>query len=440
MKLANRIILCAGCLVLLLLSWLIAINAKSTVQIQLELMDKAAALTKDGIYTLAAPLLEEAAGYTTEITPMAESELKKVYLSLIGKKGYRYKYTDLLEKQMSRKDAKPEVFAEAARYYLGASSIPEALDVLKAGIKKTGSDELTALYELNRYCYETGRDIYENAAEIFDSTAQVCIDGLWGIAKADGTPMIPCMYERISTFSADRAIVQNEGEIFAIDKDSNRIAKLHENATAFGNYSHDRIAILLHGGWRRSTGEFAIGSAIFEYIGTYSDGYAAAKFDGRWGVVDLALEWLVPAEYDAIIMDELGRSCSNSAVFARQNGAVTLLVNGEQTGGAFEDAHPFMGGEYAAVKKNGKWGFIDMTGMLIIDYQFDDARSFGQHLAAIEQDGLWGYISIYGDIAIEPIFLEAKSFSNGSAPVLTHRGWQFITLLEYKTSGPGLFS
>jgi hypothetical protein len=68
----------------------------------------------------------------------------------------------------------------------------------------------------------------------------------------------------------------------------------------------------------------------------------------------------------------------------------------------------------------------------MIDFRFDDALSFGQHLAAVKQGDFWGYISLKGDIVIEPVFLEAKSFSNGSAPVLTERGWNFITLLEYK--------
>jgi len=70
-------------------------------------------------------------------------------------------------------------------------------------------------------------------------------------------------------------------------------------------------------------------------------------------------------------------------------------------------------------------------------FRFDDALSFGQHLAAVKQGELWGYISMAGHVVIEPVFLEARSFSNGSAPVLSERGWQFISLLEYKR-GPSL--
>lgn len=83
------------------------------------------------------------------------------------------------------------------------------------------------------------------------------------------------------------------------------------------------------------------------------------------------------------------------------------------------------------MKKDGKWGFIDTHGEVKIDFQFDDALSFGQHLAAVAQGDRWGYISMDGKMVIEPQFYGAKSFSGGSAPVKGPNGWNFITLLEY---------
>ncbi|MDJ0515966.1 MAG: WG repeat-containing protein [Trichodesmium sp. MO_231.B1] len=37
----------------------------------------------------------------------------------------------------------------------------------------------------------------------------------------------------------------------------------------------------------------------------------------------------------------------------------------------------------AAVKKDGKWGYIDKTGKIVIPYQFDDAYGFQQGLAKV---------------------------------------------------------
>jgi tetratricopeptide (TPR) repeat protein len=437
LKKCSRILVGAGCAALLLISWLIAVNSKSTAEIQLELMRQAAELMSDGIYIRAVPLLEEAAGYNAKHTLAAEEKLKRAYIALMDTRGMRRKYTGLLDKQMSRRDAQPGIFAEAANFHLSISRIPEALEILKAGIERTGSAELAAIYEANRYAFEKSRTSYDYVLEIHEATVQVQIDGLWGIAKADGVLIIPCEYESISTFSADRAVVKKNGEIYAVDKDNNRVARLNVSASGFGNFANDRIPVLIEGAWRRATGDLSLGTAAFEQLGMYSGGYVAAKVNGKWGVIDLSLNWLVPAEYDGVVLDELGRCYAQGAVFIVQGGAVYMFAGGRQAGGAFEDARPFSNEGYAAVKRGGKWGFVDANGEVMIDFMFDDALSFGQHLAAVKLGELWGYIGISGRIVIEPAFLEAKSFSSGSAPVLTERGWQFISLLEYRR-GPSL--
>ena len=407
-------------------------NSRSDAEKQKDLMEQAFAFINDEVYLRAVPLLEEAAGYNAPLTGAAEEELKKAYLALIDTRGYKRKYTNLLETQMSRADAHAGVFAEAANYYLSISKTIDALGVLKTGIEKTGSELLITLYEQNRYAYEVNRTYYEEVSAIYGKTVGVRRDGLWGLASSDGVLRIPCEYEQISTYSGDRLIVKKDDEIYAVNLDNNRVARLREAAADFGNFANDRIPLLIEGSWRRATGEFEIGATSFEQLGMYSEGYAAAKMDNKWGVIDLSLNWLIPAEYDEIIQDELGRCYAQGAVFVRRDGVVYLLVGGVQVGDAYENARPFSGEGYAAVKRNGKWGFTDTTGTVVVDFKFDDALSFGQHLAAVKQGEYWGYISLYGDIVIETVFHGAKSFSNGSAPVLTERGWQFITLLEYK--------
>lgn len=437
MKLGSRILIGVGCLALLLVSWVVAIAAPSDGEKQAALVEQAAALMEDEIYIRAVPLLEEAAGYRGDLTTQAETMLKQAYLQLMGQQGYQRRYTSLLQTQMSREDAGPEVFLEAANFYLERSKLSDAFTVLRNGIAKTGSEELTALYESRRYACQMGYTVYEDVTAIHGMTIGVCRDGLWGLAKADGSLLIPCRFEQISTYNTDRAIVKQDGEIFAVDSAGNRIALLKEPAAEFGNYANDRVSLLIDGQWRRATGEFVIGSSAFEDLGTYSGGYTAARENGKWGVVDLQNEWLLDPEYDEIMMDELGRCYGQGAVFARKDGAVRLYVDGKQVGDSYEDARPFGGEGYAAVKQGGKWGFVDTDGQLCIPCRYDDALSFGQHLAAVEVDGLWGYISLSGELVIPAEFVQAKSFGNGSAPVLTQRGWQFITLVEYK-EGAGL--
>lgn len=62
---------------------------------------------------------------------------------------------------------------------------------------------------------------------------------------------------------------------------------------------------------------------------------------------------------------------------------------GEET---FDNAKAFTRDGYAAVEKNGKWGFVDAEGNLVIDCQYDDALSFTSGYAAVKQGDVWGYI------------------------------------------------
>lgn len=432
MKRASRIVLTVGCLLIIIVSWIIVLAAKSNSEKQANLLALASEYLEDEIYIYAAPLLEEAAALNAAYTYQVETALKDVYLHLIDQGGYRRKYLSLLEKQMNRREALPEVFMEAANFYLEGSKIADACAVLRAGIAKTGSEELITLYENNRYEYRMGYETYEDVTEIYGTTIGVKREGLWGMAYSDGTLQIPCQYEKISTYSAGRVIVQKNGVIYAVDDLNNRLALLKKGAADFGNFTDDRVSVLTNQGWQRASGDFTIGSMVFERIGAYSGGYAAAKQNGKWGVIDRSTAWLIPAVYDRVIMDELGRSYAQGSVFVKKGDSVYLFVDGKQAEGAYEDAKPFGEQGYAAVKKNGKWGFINTAAEVIIDYQFEDARSFSQHLAAVKESEFWGYINLSGKIVIEPIFLEAKSFGEGNAPVLTERGWQFISLLEYR--------
>ncbi|MCL2046913.1 MAG: WG repeat-containing protein [Oscillospiraceae bacterium] len=46
-----------------------------------------------------------------------------------------------------------------------------------------------------------------------------------------------------------------------------------------------------------------------------------------------------------------------------------------------------------SVKQDGLWGYIDLNGNLIIDFQFDKVQPFSEGLAAVCLDGKWGYIA-----------------------------------------------
>ena len=430
MKILNRILIIVCCLAILLISWLIALTTESDEDKQEKLIEQAEAYLDDEIYVLSVPLLEEAISYKTERTDYAEQLLKSTCLELINQQEYRNIYEELLDRQMGREGVSYNVFLEAAEYYLQISDKEKAFSVLRLGIDKTGNDDLIRIYEDNRYGYVISRTAYEDVTATYNGAITVQKNGLWGLASSTGRLTLPCMYDEISTYESGRAVVRIGDLVYAVDSANNRVALLHEDGKAVTNYGQNRIAVLINGEYVLGTGTLEMSSRKFESIGMYSNNYAAAKKDGKWGVLGLnGQTWLIEPSYKDIIRDELGRCFAQNAVFVvDDNDSVLLLVNGEKVG-SYEDARPFADG-WAAVKKDGKWGFIDVNGEVMIPFRFDDALSFSGHLAAVKVGDLWGYVSLLGEVVIEPVFMDARSFYNGAAPVKTEEGWQFISLEE----------
>jgi len=110
--------------------------------------------------------------------------------------------------------------------------------------------------------------------------------------------------------------------------------------------------------------------------------------------------------------------------------------------------------EYLKVKRNGKWGFVDQKGKIIIDFIYTEDRDryydeilnlntdsldaipkepyrnvgfFHDGLASILKDSLYGFINTKNEIVIEPIFRGVEYFSEGLAGVtLDGILWGFI--------------
>ena len=79
------------------------------------------------------------------------------------------------------------------------------------------------------------------------------------------------------------------------------------------------------------------------------------------------------------------------------------------------------------IQQNGKWGYIDNAGKVVVKPQFAWAEEFSEGLAAFEnEDGKHGYIDETGKIVIEPKFDNWTEFSEGLAAVSVDFEWGYI--------------
>lgn len=81
------------------------------------------------------------------------------------------------------------------------------------------------------------------------------------------------------------------------------------------------------------------------------------------------------------------------------------------------------GGLYR-VRHNGRFGFMDRSGRIVIQPQFDDALNFSEGMARVKVGQKVGFIDRSGSIVITPQFDDAESFVYGRAGVkLCCGGW-----------------
>ncbi len=68
--------------------------------------------------------------------------------------------------------------------------------------------------------------------------------------------------------------------------------------------------------------------------------------------------------------------------------------------------HYSMNNKVLPIHKDGKYGFIDPRGNLLIDYKYDEPLEFYDEYAIVKEDSKYGIINMHGDFVLEPGYSE----------------------------------
>ena len=104
--------------------------------------------------------------------------------------------------------------------------------------------------------------------------------------------------------------------------------------------------------------------------------------------------------------------------FADENGNIVITLK-------YDYAKDFSVG-LALVKLNGKWGYIDKNGNEVTSLKYDYAKDFSEGLARVKLNGKWGYIDKSGNEVIPLKYDFAEDFSEGLAHVKLNDKYGFI--------------
>ncbi len=268
----------------------------------------------------------------------------------------------------------------------------------------------------------------------------------WEYIDDEGRTIISNNYQKADVFSEYAAVVDEKGEPYFIDQEGTivisglSLSDVNDDIdeiTEFRDYS-DLILARSNKGWgfyNNNTYELVYGH--FEDATYYSNGVAAVTKDGRkWALLAADGSEITGYDYDSIVGDQKGCICRTSIIFAEKDRNFYLINTEGQfvSQQAYGRAKAFNDDTLAAVNKGGKWLFINGAGEEKDLGSFQEAESFSNGLAAVKNNGMWGYIDMEGNLVVDYQFDEARPMSPyGTAFVRVSSGrWSLLRFYYYK--------
>ena len=162
-------------------------------------------------------------------------------------------------------------------------------------------------------------------------------------------------------------------------------------------------------------------------INAFSEGLAAIQnANGLWGYIDQTGKIVIPCEWESAGSFNKGiASIRKYGKYGCINSMGQLIVPCQWNG---YSPISFSEGLAAVQNEDKLWGFIDMSGVLVIPCVWEGVLTprFSGGLAAVEKDGKMGYINTNGDVVIPCDYQYASAFSHGFAGVQDKEGLFFI--------------
>jgi hypothetical protein len=303
---------------------------------------------------------------------------------------------------------------------------------------------------------------FQDAYRFHDGLALVELHGKWGFVNQSATLVIPARFTEAYEFSGGLARVATGPA-----QDPSQTLKLFLTASGYGFI--DKTGKMVIAPTWNDAGDFSEGLAPVMkgescgYIDTrgrlviplkfglatsFSEGLAAVCGKDGWGYIDKTGAWAIQPVSDNAILSEIGLPDETWQLPVRsfQGGLAPVALDKPATefppiggwryidktgkkaaaGQTFNRAGEFSEG-LATVQdsKSEKWGFIDTSGKIVIEPQFEGSvdqyvrsnQGFHQGLAAAGLNGKIGYIDKTGKWVIQPRFAWGHGFSDGFAYV-----------------------
>lgn len=361
-------------------------------------------------------------------------EVAEFYRDIMENRGKAAEWGEVMLTQYPKL---PEPYEFQMDIYLRNEDYAAFFDLYHTMVNRHISSEAAeSLYKSVEYVYyEQGE--YDEASIFSNNLAPVRRNENWGYCNSKGKKKIGTVYTYAGAFSDGMApVIDAAGEAYFIDNNGNKVmsVEVEENIQKLGVMSSAEIYTVFNGkewNYYKKSGELLMGG--FSEAANFANGVTAAKTGSSWKIYDTSGNTMTDTAYPEVVMDEKQMVYRNERLFVGTGSSYIMIdAQGGQIGtDTYEDVRIFYENTYAAVRKDGKWGFIDKDGSWFIEPEYEDARSFLNGYAAVKLDGKWGFINMEKELCIHCAFTEAKDFTqNGTALICRNQTWSVLLLYK----------
>ena len=258
----------------------------------------------------------------------------------------------------------------------------------------------------------------------------------YGVATLDGKVVIPVEFSQIDSTGKYIYATDVDGNVEVYQEDGNP-AEVESNIyileTGNENYQikidntqGSAYSILNKDGEQITTQNYS----YINYL--YDNYFIVSVTGGKVGVINDKEEPIIEIQYDSIekvegtdyIITRLSENnstqlydknfkqlCEMTNAIIRSQENYVKMYNDTETryfdleGNEKQNTEILSNNQIYAKSQDGKWGFVDKSGNVVVDYIYDkttDLNSYGY--AGVKLDGKWGVVNANGEVIVEPTY------------------------------------
>lgn len=258
--------------------------------------------------------------------------------------------------------------------------------------------------------------------------------GKYGLRDYSNNQVLEIKYDIVEkVYSNDLYVVVVDGKQKIVNKENNDVLTNGFDSIKQILSSQDNLIIYVKNnkyGIMKLTGEVVI-EAQYDSLEETKIGILIAKKGDKFGIINIGNEQKIPFEYSSIVYDkkadiyilEDSNFSSNILDSNLDTKVMGMLIELNTDKGYLklrvEDEYKYYNFKFEEKqeidifpnrtlflsKKDGKFGYVDKSGKVIVDYIYDDATEQNDYgYVAVKKDGKWGSIDNKGSIVQEPLY------------------------------------